>query len=136
MIYLDASVVGPLFIQEARSSDARAIITGAELLASPLTSAETSSLVARRVRENFLLAEEAVKIFGRMDQWFVTTTAWTAIEASDWATAMAYVRTVDLALRTPDAIHVAIAQRVGASLATFDRKLAASAAALGVRVIC
>jgi hypothetical protein len=37
-------------------------------------------------------------------------------------------------LRTPDAINIAIAQRLDAALATFDAKMAFSARALGIEL--
>jgi predicted nucleic acid-binding protein len=45
------------------------------------------------------------------------------------------VRRVDLGLRAPDAINIAIAQRCGAHLLTFDAKMARSARTLGVNVV-
>ena len=45
-----------------------------------------------------------------------------------------YVRRLDLPLRTPDAIHIAVAQRLGATLVTFDRAHGAAARTLGVAV--
>jgi predicted nucleic acid-binding protein len=39
-----------------------------------------------------------------------------------------------ITLRTPDAINIAIAQRIGATLVTFDEKMAAVAALLGLSV--
>jgi predicted nucleic acid-binding protein len=44
------------------------------------------------------------------------------------------LRRLDLTPRTPDAINIAIAQRVGANLATFDVKRAAAASVLGADV--
>jgi predicted nucleic acid-binding protein len=41
------------------------------------------------------------------------------------------LRRLDLPLKTPDAIHIAIAQRVDATLVTFDWQMAAAARALG-----
>jgi predicted nucleic acid-binding protein len=52
----------------------------------------------------------------------------------DIATAITFLRRLDLPLKTPDAIHIAIAQRVGGTLVTFDRQMAASARALGTPV--
>ncbi len=49
--------------------------------------------------------------------------------------AEAFVRRLDLALRTPDALHIAMAQRVDATLVTFDEKMATCAKALGTPVI-
>jgi uncharacterized protein len=50
------------------------------------------------------------------------------------AVATTFLRRLDLPLKTPDAIHIAIAQRLGATLVTFDRQMAASARALGTPV--
>lgn len=44
--------------------------------------------------------------------------------------AEAFLRRLDLAIRTPDALNIAITQRIGAALATFDQKMAASAGSL------
>jgi uncharacterized protein len=44
------------------------------------------------------------------------------------------LRRLDVNLRTPDAIHTAIARRLEATLVTFDRGMAAGARALGVAV--
>jgi hypothetical protein len=43
------------------------------------------------------------------------------------------LRRLDLTLRSPDAIHLAVAMRIGSTLATFDRKLAEIARVLKVR---
>ena len=44
------------------------------------------------------------------------------------------LRRLDLPLRTPDAINIAIAQRIDAALATFDDKMRAAATAIGVSI--
>jgi len=44
------------------------------------------------------------------------------------------LRDLTLGLRAPDAINIAIAQRLGAELATFDKKMATAASKLGVTV--
>jgi predicted nucleic acid-binding protein len=44
-------------------------------------------------------------------------------------------RRLDLPLRTPDALNIAIAQRVGADLVTFDDRMVASARALGITLL-
>jgi predicted nucleic acid-binding protein len=52
----------------------------------------------------------------------------------DLAAATMFLRRLDPPLRTPDAVHIAIAQRLGTTLVTFDRQMAASARALGTAV--
>jgi predicted nucleic acid-binding protein len=53
---------------------------------------------------------------------------------SDRSAADLFIRRLDLPLRAPDAINIAIAQRVGATLATFDDKMAECARTLGTNV--
>ena len=55
-------------------------------------------------------------------------------QPSDIASAEAYLRRLDLNLRTPDALNIAIAQRVGATLVTFDLRMAEAARTLGTAV--
>jgi predicted nucleic acid-binding protein len=45
------------------------------------------------------------------------------------------LRRLDVNLRTPDALHITIAQRLNATLLTFDRSMAAAARALGMAVV-
>jgi predicted nucleic acid-binding protein len=73
---------------------------------------------------------------------FVVFDTWTAGEtervqttSGDIARAAAFIRRLDLTLRAPDAIHIAIAQRVGADLLTFDTPMAKSARALGSSLV-
>jgi hypothetical protein len=58
----------------------------------------------------------------------------TELAPIDIAAATTYLRRLDLPLRTPDAIHIAIALRIGATLVTFDRQMAVSARSLGSTV--
>jgi predicted nucleic acid-binding protein len=44
------------------------------------------------------------------------------------------LRRLDLTLRAPDAINIALAQRLEATLFTFDAKMAGAAKVLGVDV--
>jgi predicted nucleic acid-binding protein len=58
----------------------------------------------------------------------------TETQGEDFSAATVFLRRFDLGLRTPDALHIAIAARLGAKLVTFDVKMAAAAAALGLDV--
>ena len=51
------------------------------------------------------------------------------------AEADAYLRRLDLTLRTPDALNIALTQRAGALLATLDEKMALVARKLRVKVL-
>lgn len=135
MIYLDASVIAPLFVPEADSQRAEALIAKAALMVSDLGAAEFSSAVARGVRMRTIPRDEAAGLFSDFDLWAASLRARVQIESADFAEATNLVRRIDLGLRTPDALHIAVAQRLGATLATFDARLAAAATALGVPVV-
>jgi predicted nucleic acid-binding protein len=49
--------------------------------------------------------------------------------------AISLVRRLDLGLRAPDTVNIAIAQRCAATLVTFDEKMVRSARSLGMTVI-
>ena len=71
----------------------------------------------------------------RFDTWLARTADRIEISPADVAVATAFLRRLDPTLRAPDAIHIAIAQRVDATLVTFDRRMADSARHLGRAVV-
>jgi predicted nucleic acid-binding protein len=82
-----------------------------------------------------LEAEAARRAFAAFDAWIARAAERTLATSADITAAAAFLRRLDLPLRTPDALNIAIAQRVAAELLTFDQKLAASARALGTAVV-
>jgi hypothetical protein len=56
------------------------------------------------------------------------------IHPADVRLAVTYVRRFELALRAPDALHLAIARRLDATIVTLDRRLSAAAVELGIAV--
>jgi uncharacterized protein len=55
--------------------------------------------------------------------------------SADLRAAEAFLRRLDLSLRTADALNIAIAQRMRASLVTFAQKMAATARILGIPAV-
>jgi uncharacterized protein len=49
--------------------------------------------------------------------------------------ATALLRRLDLSIRTPDALHIAIVQRIGCRLLTFDTTMTGVARALGIELV-
>lgn len=135
VIYLDASAAAPLFVAEARSAAAEAAIRHQVVALSDLAIAEVSSAISRRVRERSLSKDAAESILSAFDAWGAVGTTRIEVMSSDFAAASAFVRRFDLGLRTPDALHLAIARRLGATILSFDLKLLAAARALGVAVV-
>jgi predicted nucleic acid-binding protein len=134
--YLDANILVALLTPEPFSGRADAFlqINTEPLIVSDFAAAEFSSAVARRVRMREFTLYQAQITLSRFDTWLAHTADRVAISPADIALATTFLRRLDLTLRTPDAIHIAIAQRLDATLVTFDQRMAVSARALGMAV--
>ena len=132
-VYLDASILVPLFVDDRHSDRAQSFLEEGpyELIVSDFAAAEFASALARRVRMKELSLHQATAAFARFDGWTARETERVDIEASDVSRAQLILRQLNLPLRTPDALNIAIAHRLGARLPTFDRRMATSAQKLG-----
>lgn len=135
LVYLDASVLVPLFTDDAFSTRADRVLRNGvwHAIVSDYATAEFSSAVARRVRTKELSISEAHDAFSDFDVW-ISRAHRVEAQPTDISHAATFIRRLDLPLRTPDALHIAIARRMGASLVTFDDGMASAARALGVAV--
>lgn len=136
-VYLDVNVIVALFAVDTLNDKADRAMRAVhdDLVVSNLTAAEFSAVIARHVRIRDLRAGEARAAFANFDMWCGRHTRLVEIGASDVANAIALMRRLDFPLRTPDALHLAIVQRAGCTLLTFDRTLTKVARALRVSVI-
>ncbi len=134
MIYLDASVIVPLFLPEPRSDKAEEYIMNGDFVVSNLAVAEFSSALSLAVRVKRLPQAAAHAVIAAFDDWMATYALHIETQSEDFIEATKLVRRFDLALRTPDALHISVAARLGARLATFDAEMAVAAAALGLEV--
>lgn len=135
-VYLDANVLVALFVIDPLNRRADKAMRGLddELIVSNLSAAEFSAVIARRVRTRDLRGGEARTAFANFDAWCAGYAGKMALDSSDIAAATEMMRRLDFPLRTPDALHIAIAQRTGCRLLTFDATMAKIARALGVAV--
>ncbi len=136
-IHVDASVLVSLFSNDALSARADAFLRAhpSILIVSDFAAAEFASAIARRVRTRLLTADDARAAFSTFDVWTARHTGWAQTTTTDVASAAGFLRRLELTLRAPDAINIAIAQRVDADLLTFDEQMAAGARALGTSVL-
>lgn len=136
-VYLDTSVVVALFV-ESDAFTARAkqyvSITGDSLIVSDFVVAEFASAMARLTRMERFAREHAAALFADLDAWISQVGDTVGTTAFDVAGATSTLRRLDLNLRTPDAVHIAIASRLGAILATFDDRMANAVHTLGLQV--
>lgn len=135
-IYLDTSTIVPLIVEDALR--ARSIDLLRQHPARPAASdfglAEVASALARRFRTGEISREDAFAAHDLLDRWAVRAHV-IALSSVDIDEAGHMLRGLDLTLRTPDALHIAIARRLGLTLATFDRGMATAARALGLSVL-
>ena len=135
-VYLDASILVALFTSDALTARADTFLrkNPSVLIVSDFAAAEFSSVIARHVRTKDITKDNARLVFSNFDTWTARTTQRAPIGTADIIAAEVLLRRFDLALRTPDALNIATAQRMGAMLATFDSKMAAAARAIGTEV--
>jgi predicted nucleic acid-binding protein len=135
-LYLDASVLLPRLIEEPDSDAVAAWLLAErrELLVSDFAVAEVASGISRLVRMRLLAAEEAVARLDEFEIWRAATTSPIDLHAADARLAYLLVRRFELMLRTPDAVHLAMARRLDATLVTLDRRLQRAAADLDIAI--
>lgn len=133
--YLDASALVPMFLDDAFSERMDVFLESApEMHVSDFAAAEFASAIGLKVRTGEVTEAEAREALADFDHWKAAATVPIETGAQDIRTADAILRRLDFSLRTPDALHVAIVQRLGSDLVTFDDRMAASARALGLTV--
>ena len=104
------------------------------LLVSDFAAAEFSSVIARLVRTKEITKNDARTVFSNFDTWTASTTQRALPHGADIIAAEVLERRLDLALRTPDALNIAIARRMEAPLVTFDKTMAIAARAVGAEI--
>lgn len=136
-LYLDASVLVALVAEDLFSARADAMVgrAGGEPFVSDLARAEFAAVLGRRVRAGKAREEAASSAFRALDTWCAAAAEPVSTTGLDVTLAEAWLRRFDLGLRTQDAIHVAIAERLGATLATFDAGMARAARTIGLPVL-
>lgn len=135
--YADASALVSLFVPDTHSPRIDRFLRSHRilLLISDFAVAEFSSAILLRVRRQNLTHEQANAVLLKFDQWREQEAQSVDTIHADMVVATALLRRFDLKLRTPDALNLAIAQRVAVRLLTFDVTMADAARALGVEVV-
>lgn len=137
MIYVDTSLLLPVYVPEARSEEANRILAAASsLLVSDLTVAEFHVGLARKVKLKELSpgqAEAAGASFeGHLAERLIHRAP---VQASHNDAAGQLAMRSSVILRTLDALHLAVMAGTGARLATFDTRLAEAARGFGIEVL-
>jgi predicted nucleic acid-binding protein len=133
--YLDTSVVASLFIVDAHSKRASAWVRrGGEIAFSDWTLAEFTSALATANRAGRVPSPMRTAAEEGVNRWVARRGAALAILSDDVRRARSLINSTSQALRTGDALHLAIALRLGCSLATFDNAMRRAATDFGVPI--
>jgi predicted nucleic acid-binding protein len=135
-VCFDASALVALFVGDEFGERAEQYIAdhNPTILVSDFAAVEFASAVSRLVRMQLLSRSAAEGVFIDFDAWRRGSTTAIDVGAEDLAAAQAFLRRLEFNLRAGDAIHIGVAQRAQAALATFDRRMAEVASVLGVAV--
>jgi uncharacterized protein len=136
-VYLDASVILPLFIEDAFSSAAKDLIlsSGDDHIISDWAILEVTSIIRKSARAGVITEIEATALLLHFDHWTTTSTQPIRVEPADFKTANNLVRRGDMVVRAADALHLALAVRSGSKLATFDKGMSKAATVIGLALV-
>lgn len=138
-VYLDTSALAKWYLNEAHSDEFESYLQAAiDPIVSGLTLVEMRCLLARHRRSGHFDAAVEAGVFAQFESDLAH--GFLLVRPLEEGHAAAAVRLISRlqshALRTLDAIHLAIAEDAGVKeLATADRMMADAAAELGLRVI-
>jgi predicted nucleic acid-binding protein len=136
--YLDTSALVPMVVTETGTPHVLAWLAaqrGPRTRISNWTRAELVSAISGKVRASVIAAEDAASALAWARAELLPQFALVIVEPADMDDAEALLERFELGLRAGDALHLAIARRLGEPLLTFDRRLAAAAESLGVEVL-
>lgn len=136
-IYLDASVIVALFTEDYFTDHATTLLASNAdvVIVSDFAAVEFSSVIARFVRTRSITEEQARAVLSDFDSWSERTCQRVTTDGAVVSRAEKFLRRMDTPLRTADAINIAIAEGLRASLMTFDDKMSAAAHVLGLPLV-
>lgn len=102
------------------------------ILVSDFARAEFIAVIGRLYRTGRLNHAMADDILAAFDTWIAGGSIAVTLIGEDVSWTEVALRRFDLGLRAPDALHIALARRLGATLVTSDRRMERAARALGV----
>lgn len=125
---VDASVVAALFLRDpgAEASERLVFAPRAALAGPDFLELEVASALTRRVRRNLLAEAEAIAAVASLPRLPIRLVAHGPLLRAAFALSLTLRHAIQ------DCLYLALAQAEGAGLATFDRRLATHAAALGI----
>jgi predicted nucleic acid-binding protein len=135
LTYIDASVLVSIFIPDVFTPVARDWFRrDPVIIISDFAAAEFAAAASAKLRMRLLTQPDAQSLLDGFDAWLERLAARIEVRPEDIRQAERIVRRFELGLRVPDALHLALAQRHEAAMATFDDRMRAAAGQLHVEV--
>ena len=134
MLYIDTSVLAAYYCPEPLSELAETKLRGtATLVISDLSELELCSAIARKVRSGGLARQDAIRILSEF-QAHADTGRFRRhhLSAQHQRTAKEWLRQMEWPLRTLDALHLAVASTLEATILTADTHMAQCAKGIGL----
>ncbi|MDP9319058.1 MAG: type II toxin-antitoxin system VapC family toxin [Actinomycetota bacterium] len=135
MIYVDTSVLVAAITNERQTDDAQrwlAAQPAGELAIPDWVTTEVSSALSIKTRIGQVTPSERNRALEAFNSLSEQSLVILAVSRSDCLVAARFSDRLDIGLRAGDALHLAVALRVGAVLHTLDRRLAEGAEHVGV----
>jgi hypothetical protein len=132
--YLDASVLVSMFSIDANSPRAQGLLASIDpdLSLSDWGVTEFSSALAVGMRVGRLTAADRDAAEASLGSWLGANGLPEPVQPDDIRMGRSLIRATPLPLRASDALHLAVAQRLGDAVATFDVQMARAAIDLGI----
>ena len=134
MIYLDTSVLGAIFFREPGAADLVARFESQRkesLMISAWTLTEMASIGGIKQRTGAIDTHTRQQALANFQRFASMRLGMTEIEPADFRTAAVLIES-PADLRAGDALHLAVARRLGARIASLDHRLCAAAEVLGL----
>lgn len=136
MVYLDTSVLLPLFLSEPASESVRRVLSSLpqdELIISEWCRTEFASAVGRHVRMAILEKDAAAEVIRKFRNLTKDSLSVLAVESADFVLASRYLERFELGLRAGDALHLAIASNSGGEIYSSDEVMLKCARRFGIK---
>ena len=133
-LYLDAAVLVSLYVSEGTTAAAESLVVGeSEVAVSALTLLETRVALERKRKAGTLSPSAVAAVRARIETEVSNGRLHLhAIADADYHGADGISQRVHGPIRSLDAIHAAVAQRLGLELVTLDQRLHEAAQAAGI----
>ena len=136
--YIDTFYLAPFYLPEPASEvveDRLLSLPPGSIIISPLVRAEFASLLARKCRMGEMKEAHARRVMRALDTHLLENAiGLVPVQSEDFDQAVTWIMAMTHPLRAPDALHLAIAARVGAVFWTLDSRLEQAARWVGLEV--